>query len=173
MHIAEPGYGVAVLNDSTYGHDVTRTVREDGGTTTTVRLSLVRAPRIPDPEADQGTHRFVYSLLPGASIDDAVAEGYALNLPLRVADSAGAPEPVVSVDGDGRHRRGGQARRRRSPATSSSGSTSRAAAAPRACCAPAFPLAGAQVTDLLERPLEDGGRRSTAASPSRCGPSRS
>lgn len=76
VHIGEPGYGVAVINDSTYGHDVSRTVREDGGTTTTVRLSLVRAPRVPDPEADQGRHRFTYALLPGASIEDAVAEGY-------------------------------------------------------------------------------------------------
>ncbi len=30
VHMAEPGYGVAVINDSTYGHDVSRTVREDG-----------------------------------------------------------------------------------------------------------------------------------------------
>ncbi|MFH0177616.1 alpha-mannosidase [Streptomyces cacaoi] len=154
VHIGEPGYGVAVINDSTYGHDVSRTVREDGGTTTTVRLSLVRAPRVPDPEADQGRHRFSYALLPGASIEDAVAEGYSLNLPLRVADAADAtPEPVVSVDGEGvtveavkladdesgdvvvrlYESRGG-----RSTGTLRTG----------------FPLAGAQVTDLLERPLE-------------------
>lgn len=51
VHIAEPGYGVAVINDSTYGHDVSRTVREDGGTTTTVRLSSCapRACRTPRP----------------------------------------------------------------------------------------------------------------------------
>ena len=67
---------------------MTRTVREDGGTTTRVSLSLVRAPRIPDPEADQGMHRFTYALLPGASIEDAVAEGYALNLPPRQPPAA-------------------------------------------------------------------------------------
>ena len=39
-----------VSNASSYGHDVTRNVREDdGGTTTTVRLSLLRAPKFPDP----------------------------------------------------------------------------------------------------------------------------
>ncbi|MFF5647034.1 alpha-mannosidase [Streptomyces collinus] len=154
VHLAEPGYGVAVINDSTYGHDVSRTVREDGGTTTTVRLSLVRAPRIPDPEADQGRHRFTYALLPGATVEDAVAEGYSLNLPLRVADAAGAPEPVVSAEGEGvtveavkladdasgdvvvrlYESRGGRA-----TGTLRTG----------------FPLAGAQITDLLERPLED------------------
>ncbi|WP_329568126.1 alpha-mannosidase [Streptomyces sp. NBC_01361] len=100
VHVGEPGYGVAVLNDSTYGHDVTRTTRDDGGTTTTVRLSLVRAPRVPDPEADQGRHRFTYALLPGATVADAVAEGYALNLPLRTATAPPVP-PVVSTVGEG------------------------------------------------------------------------
>ena len=31
VHVGEPGYGVAVVNDSTYGHDINRTAREDGG----------------------------------------------------------------------------------------------------------------------------------------------
>jgi alpha-mannosidase len=152
VHIGEPGYGVAVINDSTYGHDVSRTVREDGGTTTTVRLSLVRAPRVPDPGADQGRHRLTYSLLPGAGIEDAVAEGYALNLPLRVADLAGAPEPVVSVDGEGVTVEAVKL------ADDESGDVvvrlyesrgGRAAGTLRT----GFPLGEAQVTDLLERPL--------------------
>ncbi|WP_329332597.1 glycosyl hydrolase-related protein [Streptomyces sp. NBC_00663] len=153
VHIGEPGYGVAVINDSTYGHDVTRTVREDGGTTTKVSLSLVRAPRIPDPEADQGKHRFTYALLPGASIEDAVAEGYALNLPLRVADAAGAPDPVVSVDGDGITVEAVKL------ADDGSGDVvvrlyeSRGGRA-QGVLRTGFPLTGADVTDLLERPLE-------------------
>ncbi|WP_017607609.1 alpha-mannosidase [Nocardiopsis xinjiangensis] len=100
VHVAEPGYGLAVLNDSTYGHDVTRDVREDGGTTTTVRLSLLRAPRFPDPDTDQGEHRFGYALAPGAGIEDAVREGYRINLPRRRA-TGGAVEPLVSVDDPG------------------------------------------------------------------------
>ncbi|GAA3837787.1 alpha-mannosidase [Streptomyces phyllanthi] len=151
VHIAEPGYGVAVINDSTYGHDVSRTVREDGGTTTTVRLSLVRAPRIPDPEADQGRHRFTYSLLPGASVEDAVAEGYALNLPLRIADAAGPAEPVVSVEGTGVTVEAVKL------ADDASGDVvvrlyeSRGGRA-EGVLRTGFPLADAQVTDLLERP---------------------
>jgi alpha-mannosidase len=103
VHVAEPGYGVAVLNDSTYGHDISRHAGEDGRTTTTVRLSLVRAPRCPDPHADQGRHRFTYALLPGASIKAAVAEGYALNLPLRVEAGRhdAVPAPLVTVDDPG------------------------------------------------------------------------
>ena len=54
VHVEEAGYGVALVNDSTYGHDVTRHVRDGGGTNTTVRLSLLRAPRYPDPDTDQG-----------------------------------------------------------------------------------------------------------------------
>ncbi|MBT2384127.1 glycoside hydrolase family 38 C-terminal domain-containing protein [Streptomyces sp. ISL-11] len=101
VHLEEPGWGVAVVNDSTYGYDVTRTVREaNTGTTTTVRLSLLRAPRFPDPRTDQGTHRFRYALVPGASVGDAVREGYRINLPERsVAGSTGV-EPLVSVTGD-------------------------------------------------------------------------
>ncbi|RDS65441.1 glycoside hydrolase family 38 C-terminal domain-containing protein [Streptomyces sp. M7] len=160
VHLAEPGYGVAVVNDSTYGHDVTRTVREDGGTTTRVSLSLVRAPRIPDPEADQGMHRFTYALLPGASIEDAVAEGYALNLPLRVADAAGAPEPVVSVDGDGITVEAVKLADDRSGDVVVRLYESRGGRA-EGVLRTGFPLAGAQITDLLERPLEtvgtDGG----------------
>ncbi len=65
VHVGEPGYGVAVANDSTYGHDIGRTTRPGGGTTTTVRLSLLRAPLFPDPNADQGRHRFAVALRVG------------------------------------------------------------------------------------------------------------
>ncbi|GAB7191985.1 glycoside hydrolase family 38 C-terminal domain-containing protein [Kineococcus sp. NUM-3379] len=101
LHVAEPGWGAAVLNDSTYGHDVTRTVRADGGTTTTVRLSLLRAPRFPDPETDQGTHRMRYALLPGAGIADAVREGYRLNLPERRVPGDATVEPLVRAEPGG------------------------------------------------------------------------
>jgi alpha-mannosidase len=97
LHVAETGYGVALVNDSTYGHDVTRDVRADGGTTTTVRLSLLRAPRCPDPYADQGEHRLRYALVPGAEIVDAVREGYALSLPERRVRGRGSLPPLVSV----------------------------------------------------------------------------
>ncbi|WP_079125427.1 alpha-mannosidase, partial [Streptomyces lushanensis] len=64
VHFDEPGWGVALVNDSTYGHDVTRTVRKsDAGTTTTVRVSLLRAPRFPDPETDQGVPEAVHALV--------------------------------------------------------------------------------------------------------------
>ncbi len=110
VHVGEPGYGVAVSNDSTYGHDITRAAAADGapgtttaGTTTTVRLSLLRAPLFPDPEADQGEHTMNVSLVVGAEIADAVEEGYRRNLPLRLLDGVGdgTVEPLVTVDASG------------------------------------------------------------------------
>ncbi|WP_261719944.1 glycoside hydrolase family 38 C-terminal domain-containing protein [Streptomyces sp. FZ201] len=154
VHVGEPGYGVAVINDSTYGHDVSRTVREDGGTTTTVRLSLVRAPRVPDPEADQGRHRFTYALLPGADIADAVAEGYALNLPLRLADAAAPPAPVVAVDGDGITVEAVKLADDRSGDVVVRLYESRGGRA-RGTLRPGFRTARAHITDLLERPLSE------------------
>ena len=47
LHFEEPGWGVGILSASTYGHDVTRTVRPDGGTTVTARVSLLRARGTP------------------------------------------------------------------------------------------------------------------------------
>jgi len=101
LHVAEPGYGVAVVNDSTYGHDVTRTVRPDGGTTTTVRLSLLRAPRYPDPDTDQGVHRMNFALVPGADLLDATREGLRLNLPERRVPGDAVVEPLVRAEPDG------------------------------------------------------------------------
>ncbi|MBT2508722.1 alpha-mannosidase [Streptomyces sp. ISL-98] len=101
IHVEEPGWGAAVVNDSTYGHDVTRTVREDGGQTTTVRLSLLRAPRYPDPATDQGAHRLRFALAPGATVMDAVREGHWINLPERTLPrGAGPVAPLLTVDND-------------------------------------------------------------------------
>jgi alpha-mannosidase len=97
-HVAETGYGVALANDSTYGHDVSRRSSAGDGTCTTMRLSLLRAPRFPDPTTDHGTHVFRYSLLPGAELLDAVAAGYDLNVPVRSRVGSGSAVPLVSTD---------------------------------------------------------------------------
>ncbi|MFG3019396.1 alpha-mannosidase [Streptomyces sp. NPDC048254] len=96
VHVGERHWGAALLTDSTYGHDVRRDTREDGGTTTTLRLSLLRAPHSPDPGADRGRHSFGYALLAGAGIEEAVAGGYAMNLPLRPAPAEA--RPLVALD---------------------------------------------------------------------------
>ena len=80
--LSESGYGVALLNDSKYGYDVSGNV---------IRLSLLRAPTWPDPEADRGRHRFRYRLLPHAGDlrhAGVVEAGYDLNVPLRIVAAA-------------------------------------------------------------------------------------
>ena len=157
IHAGEAGYGVALLTDSTYGYDAVR-----AGSVTTVRLSLVRAPTSPDPHADRGRHRFGYALLPGATIADAVAEGYAVNLPLRVG-TGGVFPPLVTLDGDGGARAGADAATIEAVKLADDGSGDVVVRLYESLGGRAdtrlrtgFPLGRAEVTDLLERPQAGG-----------------
>ncbi|MEZ4590757.1 MAG: glycoside hydrolase family 38 C-terminal domain-containing protein [Chloroflexota bacterium] len=103
VDLSEGGYGVSLLNDCKYGHDI-QDKTPDGGH---IRLTLLRSPTDPDPEADQGEHTFRYSLLPHAGRwgAETIRQAYALNDPLRVyaAGGAAAGEPralasLVAVD---------------------------------------------------------------------------
>ncbi len=74
--LSQPDYGVALLNDSKYGYQITRS---------TLSLSLIKCGTSPDPTADQGAHQFTYSLLPhqGDFVQGEVeATAMALNVPL-------------------------------------------------------------------------------------------
>ncbi|WP_150958547.1 alpha-mannosidase [Microbacterium testaceum] len=100
VRVAESDFGVAVTNDSTYGHDITRHEREAGGTYSLVRLSIIRSAMFPDPGQDQGAHHLEVGIVVGAEVADAVAEGYRTNLPVRVIADAAETEvaPLVSID---------------------------------------------------------------------------
>jgi alpha-mannosidase len=90
--LSETGYGVALLNDCKYGYDV------HGHT---LRLSLLRGPGFPDPEADRGIHRFTYSLLPHTGdLSDVVSQAEALNVPLSFRAGSGSGQ-VVDLDRPG------------------------------------------------------------------------
>lgn len=87
--LSEPGFGVALLNDCKYGYAAHGNV---------LRLSLLRAPKYPDPEADMGRHEFKYALLPhaGSPLDGGVIEAaYAFNLPLIVRPTTAAPAEMT------------------------------------------------------------------------------
>ncbi|MGS0683908.1 alpha-mannosidase [Nakamurella sp. GG22] len=102
VHVGEPGWGVAVANDSTYGHDIHRTVvPATGKAATTVRLSLLRGPKFPDPQTDRGRHTLSVSLVVGAEIADAVRAGQRLNQPVRVLRGGHPVEPIVAVSDPG------------------------------------------------------------------------
>jgi alpha-mannosidase len=103
--LSEPGCGAALLNDCKYGYDIRGSV---------MRLSLLRGPTWPDPDADKGHHRFSYALLPHAGLaasfggpGSIVEEAEAFNLGLRavpVGDTPSTPElpartSIVDVSG--------------------------------------------------------------------------
>ena len=94
--LSEPGYGVALINDGKYGYDIRGDV---------MRLSLLRGPGYPDPEADQGLHRFAYALLPHAGDLRAdgrvVEEAEFFNLPIAVVPGGEATGRLISVDRPG------------------------------------------------------------------------
>ncbi|WP_437582664.1 alpha-mannosidase [Paramicrobacterium sp. CJ85] len=98
--VREPDFGVALVNDSIYGYDTTRD-STDAGVTTTVRLSLLRAPRFPDPETDHGTHVITTGLVIGADPEIATAAGITMNAPATVVTGGNEVQPLVSVSGDG------------------------------------------------------------------------
>ncbi len=83
LYLPERDWGVAFANESSYGYDLGRTTETDGKTITTVRFSLLRSPKFPDPEADQGKHEIRLRIRPGATLQEAVNLGYELNLPIR------------------------------------------------------------------------------------------
>lgn len=88
--ISEGNYGVSLLNDCKYGYDVS-----DGQ----LRITLLRSPTMPDPEADQGTHRFTYSLFPHKKAlgTKTIAQGYFVNYPIIVHRGKGEAEESHSL----------------------------------------------------------------------------
>uniref|UniRef100_A0A7N8XC27 Alpha-mannosidase 2C1 n=1 Tax=Mastacembelus armatus TaxID=205130 RepID=A0A7N8XC27_9TELE len=76
--LSEHNFGVALLNDCKYGYSVHKN---------TMTLSLLRAPKAPDANADMGTHHFTYAIMPhsGSFQDASVIQcAYNLNFPLRL-----------------------------------------------------------------------------------------
>src|SRR5215216_1665394 len=55
VDLSEGDYGVSLLNDCKYGHDIYANI---------MRMTLLRSSTMPDPTADFGEHRFQYSFYP-------------------------------------------------------------------------------------------------------------
>ncbi|MGA9279614.1 alpha-mannosidase, partial [Ilumatobacter sp.] len=99
VSVSEPSFGVAVLNDGRFGHAIF------GGA---IRVSLARAARYPDPDADQGPHRVRVALRPhDGDLGDVRAAAEALNRPLEltvIGTGGDLPErgdvtPIISIVG--------------------------------------------------------------------------
>jgi alpha-mannosidase len=82
VDLSEGGFGVSLLNDCKYGHDIHKNV---------IRLTLLRSPSYPDPSADQGQHKFIYSLFPHGDYwrTETIQAAYELNYPLISYRSSG------------------------------------------------------------------------------------
>ncbi len=76
VDISEHGYGVSLLNDCKYGYSA------EGST---IKLTCIKCPEYPAPNADVGEHEFTVSLYPHeGDFREAgtIREAYALNSPL-------------------------------------------------------------------------------------------
>lgn len=80
VDLSEGDYGVSLLNDCKYGHDIRDHI---------MRITLLRSPTAPDPMADYGEHQFKYSLYPHTGLwdEETQREAYLLNDPIIVYKS--------------------------------------------------------------------------------------
>ena len=93
VDLSETDFGVAVLTDCKYGYSV-----YDG----TMRVSLLRSPREPDPGADIGRHSFAYALVPhpgGWAKGGVVLEAVAFNAPVLWAPGNAERGSFARVEG--------------------------------------------------------------------------
>ena len=138
-----------------------------------MRVSLLRAAKYPDPDADHGRHTVTISVLPhGPGLHDVLHEAEALNVPLRVVT-----RPADAAAPAGRHRR--SPRRRRSAAVKHADDGSGdlivrlyEACGDRATSTVRTPSAirGAVRCNVLEEPRGGDRMSATASSPSRLRP---
>jgi alpha-mannosidase len=95
VDLSEGAYGAALVNNCKYGHDI----RDQ-----TIRLSLLRSPTSPDPEADQGAHQFAYRLVQHAQVSnlEIARAAYSLNDPIIAltgsGDASRSLEPLLRTD---------------------------------------------------------------------------
>lgn len=77
--VSQNDYGISLLNRAKYGYDIKGS---------TMRLSLLRSPKWPDPTADRGKHSIEYALYPHQgnwARAKTVQRGYEYNNPMIVA----------------------------------------------------------------------------------------
>ena len=94
VDLSERGYGVSLMNDCKYGHDIKDNV---------MRLTLLKAATHPDVEQDQGEHTFTYSLLPhtGDWVEaNTEKASWAINQPLTVINKDLKTRSFIKCDGE-------------------------------------------------------------------------
>jgi len=97
--VSQNDFGVALLNDCKYGHNT----RSEGLKGTVMRISLLKAPKHPDTDADIGKHTFTYALLPHDGTltnSDVIAESTFLNIPVRITSGAADSRRMICTEGN-------------------------------------------------------------------------
>jgi len=94
--LSDHDYGVALMNDCKYGYMVHDNILD---------LNLLRSPNNPDPDADQGTHKFSYSLFPHRNDlirSDLLAESACFNhRPVLFEGARSETRIPIGLNGDG------------------------------------------------------------------------
>ena len=83
-------HGLSLINDSKFGYDAAGNV---------LRLTLLRSPKWPDPDADMGHHHFHYALYPHAGTwkeANTVRHGFEYNYPLTAEVTTAHPGTLPS-----------------------------------------------------------------------------
>jgi alpha-mannosidase len=90
VDLSEFDYGVSLLNDCKYGHDIKDNV---------IRITLLRSTTLPDPQADKGIHKFTYSLMPhsGPLSSETIKNAYFLNDPIIVFENPAPTNKIQSL----------------------------------------------------------------------------
>ncbi|WP_156289836.1 alpha-mannosidase [Oceanobacillus salinisoli] len=95
VDIGEYNYGVSLLNNCKYGHDIKDNI---------IRLTLLKGSKYPDPEADIGIHEFTYSLFPhtGNFLEaGTVQAAWSINNPLQaVRGNTRFNKPMFEIKGN-------------------------------------------------------------------------
>ena len=89
--LSDGGYGVSIINDCKYGHDIHNGV---------MQISLLRSATDPNPDADQGHNAFVYSLCPHSgtlSDSDTAKYAYYLNYPMTAVKAMGSESVIPEI----------------------------------------------------------------------------
>ncbi len=90
IDLSDPDYGVSILNDCKYGHEVTRN---------NMRVTLLKASTYPDPEADRGINTFTYTYYPHENTwvqAETLQRGLEINNPLTVVEIEGQGNDAVA-----------------------------------------------------------------------------
>lgn len=99
VDLSEYDYGVAILNDSKYGYSTRGNL---------IQLSLLRSPKLPDPECDMGSHIMKFAMFPhtgNVTTGHVVEEASTFNIPIlwnsisnNMYDDRFLNEPLISFN---------------------------------------------------------------------------